>query len=119
MDKYTLLLILNLPFVVFGFIKAAVSYKQEIVGRMGLIIRFGFWFAILMGLVFAQSIYTYLAENKLTDSGPLSLPDVILVTGVIFSLFLIIRLYSKVELLEKKLTDLHEKLSITLSETKK
>lgn len=116
MDKYTLLFMLNIPFVIFGYIKAIVMHKSGDVRRIGFLFRIVFWSLILIGLVFAKDIYSYLNSNNLTDSAPLSLADVVLTTGVSFLLFLSMRLYSKVDSLEKKLTDLHEKLSIKLSD---
>jgi len=52
----------------------------------------------------------------LTDSTPLSLPDVVLATGVMLAFSLCIRLYSKFDAMDKRLSDLHEKLSINSSE---
>jgi hypothetical protein len=119
MDKYTLLLILNLPFVVFGIIRTLISYKQANLGRLAFSIRFCFWLLILLGLFFSEEIYSFLIQNNLTDSGPLSLPDVIMITGIIFLLFLSVRLYARNEALENKLTDLHESISIEISAIKK
>jgi len=115
MDKYTLLIILNVPFVIFGYIKAATMYKSGSTRHVGFILRILFWTLILIGLVFTHEIYNFLNTNKLTDSTPLSLADVVLATGVIFSLFLSMQLYTKVDALEKRLSDLHEKLSINSS----
>lgn len=115
MDKYTLLIILNIPFVVFGLIKALVMYKEETIQRIGLALRIVFWGAILFGLLFAEDIYNFLFRNQLTDTTPLSLADVVLVTGVMLALSLCIRLYAKIDTLEKRVTDLHEELSIKAS----
>lgn len=115
MDKYALLIILNLPFVIFGFLKAIMMYRDGIVKRIGLLIRLGFWLVILMGLLFAEPLYKYLFENHLTDTTPLSLADVVLVTGIMLALSLCMRLYAKVDTLEKRLTDLHQETSIKLS----
>lgn len=35
MDKYALLILLNIPFVIFGYIKAAAMYKEGNLGRGG------------------------------------------------------------------------------------
>jgi hypothetical protein len=115
MDKYTLLIILNLPFVVFGYIRALAMYKMGSLQRLGLITRLGFWTVILLGLIFAQNLYNFLIGHNLTDTTPLSLADVMLVTGLLLTLSLCIRLYAKVDLMEKRLSDLHEKLSISQS----
>ena len=111
MDKYTILIVLNVPFVLLGYLRAITMYKQDLVRRGGLILRFGFWSVILFGLLFAQNLYDFLAQKNLTNSPPLSLADVVLVTGVVFCLFLTMRAYSKIDHLEKRLSDLHEELS--------
>ena len=117
MDKYTILILLNTPFVIFGVIKAFVMYKEQIIQRFGLLIRIIFWVMIFCGLIFAQSLYNFLFSNHLTDTTPLSLADVILVTGVMLSLSLCIRLYAKIDTLEKRVSDLHEEISILLSKS--
>ena len=115
MDKYLLLFLLNIPFVIFGYVKTFSMYKQSIIRRGGLIARLCFWSIILVGLIFNKEIYQYLVNNGLTDSTPISLMDVVLITGLIFCFFLITRAYSKLDNLEKRVTDLHESLSIKTS----
>lgn len=115
MSKYTLLVLLNVPFVVFGVIKSVASYKKGKVTPFGLAARLVFWLLVLLGLVFAEEIYNYLITNGLTDSDPLSIADVVLVTGLSFCLFLIIRLYAKIETQQRRFDALHEKLSVSLS----
>jgi hypothetical protein len=119
MSKYTLLIILNVPFVLLGIIKALNSFKKGAVGPFDLTLRVGFWVIILVGLFFAENIYNYLVVQGLTDSTPLSIADVVLVTGINFCLFLILRLYTKIELQERRFMELHEKLSIELSASKR
>ncbi len=118
MDKYTLLFVLNLPFIIFGLIKSVAMYKRGSTQRVGLALRLIFWMAILLSLFFAQDIYNYLLGHRLTDTSPLSLADVVLTTGIIFCLFLCTRLYSKLDATEKRLSALQEKLSIQLSKPK-
>ena len=115
MDKYNLLIILNVPFVVFGLIKAWTMYKKHIVNRLGLFLRLFFWLMIAAGLIFDREIYNFLLFHHLTDSVPLSLADVVLTTGIIFSLFLCIRIYTKLDLLERRVDELHEQLSLRMS----
>ena len=115
MDKYTLLIILNLPFVLFGILKAIMMFREGAVKRFGLLLRLTFWGIVLTGLIFAEGLYNYLFANNLTDTTPLSLADVVLVTGIMLALSLCIRLYAKVDTLEKRLTDLHQETSIRLS----
>jgi len=115
MDKYVLLFILNVPFVIFGVLKAVMVYRTKSVDRLTFALRMLFWLLILLVLIFSHGIYNYLFDHGLTDSTPLSLPDVVLATGVMICLSLCVRLYSKVDAMDKRISDLHEKLSIYTS----
>ena len=115
MDKYTLLIIFNTPFVLFGIIKAFVMHSEKKLSRLAFISRLAFWLFLASGLLFAKPLYEYLAQNNLTDSTPLSLADVVLVTGVSTALFLCLRLYSRIDSQEKRLNELHQELSILLN----
>ncbi len=86
MDKYALLVVLNLPFVVFGYIKTAMMLHTGAIRRFGFVIRALFWTVILAGLLFARQLYDFLAREGLSDTSPLSIADVVLVTGFIFCL---------------------------------
>lgn len=112
MDKYTLLLLLNVPFVLFGIIRAFVMHHEGLLQRLGLGIRLAFWIIILFGLIFTEEIYNFLFKNNLTDTNPLSLADVVLVTGILFCFSLCLRAYAKADALERRLSDLHEELSV-------
>lgn len=118
MSKYLILAIFNLPFVIFGIISAIARYKESSLGRFSLLARLVFWLTIGAGIVFAQPFYDYLVRNDLTNSDPLSLADVILVTGVNFCLFLTIRVYTRLDHTERRLSDFQEKVSIELSKHK-
>ena len=118
MDKYTLLILLNIPFVLVGLVRASELHHKKIISRSGLIIRVAFWLLVLTGLIFVEPVYRYLFVGGLTDSDPMSIIDVVLITSVLFSLSIITRLYSRVEALERKLTDFHEKISVLHSNKK-
>lgn len=115
MDKYLLLFVLNVPFVIFGVLKAVMAYRTKSVDRLTFLLRMLFWAVILAILVFAQPIYNYGFSHGWTDSSPLSLFDVVLATGFMLCLSLSIKLYAKVDAMDKRLSDLHERLSILLS----
>jgi hypothetical protein len=119
MDKYVLLFILNIPFVLFGYLKTAMLYRTKNTDNLTFVLRMLFWTAILLVLVFSHGIYNYLYDHGLTDSTPLSLPDVVLATGIMVCLSLCVRLYSKVDAMDKRISDLHEKLSVYISDNSK
>lgn len=115
MNKYTILIVLNVPFIILGYLRTVLLHKSGKLQRVGFFMRLLFWTILLIGLIFAESIYNYLSQERLTDSPPLSIADVVLVTGVLFGLTLCMRLYAKVDQLERRLNDIHEELSIKTS----
>lgn len=119
MDKYVLLFLLNIPFVLFGMLKATMVYRTKKVDGRTYVVRMAFWVLVLLVLIFAHGIYNYLYDHGLTDSTPLSLPDVVLATGVMLAFSLCVRLYAKVDEMDKRVSDLHEKLSIYTSKQSK
>lgn len=116
MSRYTILIILNLPLIIAGILNAVVAYKLKYTNRRRFIFRILLWVSILLCLVFAQSIYDYLFTNQLTQSEPLSLFDVIQITGIIFTLFLASQAMAKIDILQRRVQDLHQELSIRLSD---
>jgi hypothetical protein len=115
MDKYTLLLILNLPIVLFGLLTVFEQYNKKRISKRSLIIKLSFWILIMLGLVFSESIYEYLVMNSLTDSTPLSIMDVVLITGLNVSFVMHSTQLIKVDNMERQINELHEVLSIKLS----
>lgn len=79
------------------------------------IFRTTLWVIILLSLIFAEPIYEFLFSNNLTQTEPLSLFDVIQITGIILVLFIANQAYNKVHNLEKRVQDLHQEISIRLS----
>lgn len=116
MSRYTILIILNTPLIIAGILSAVVSYKLNYSNRRRFIYRVVLWMAILAGLIFAENLYKFLFSNQLTVSEPLSLFDVIQITGIILTFYIANRAYTKTDLLERKFQDLHQAMSIQLSE---
>ena len=115
MSRYTILILLNIPIIVLGIISAVVAFKLNRTNRRQLIFRLFLWAAIFLGLMFAEPIYSFLFSHNLTQTEPLSLFDVIQITGIIFTLFLANRAFIKADLMERRFEDLHRELSIYLS----
>ena len=118
MSRYIILLILNAPFILAALLNALVDYKMHKISRKKFSVQFVLWLFILTGLALAQPIYKYLFSNNLTASEPLSLFDVIQITGIVFLLFVTNRTRTKAEAIERRLQDLHQEISIALSEKK-
>jgi hypothetical protein len=116
MSRYMILVILNFPLIMAGFLSALVGYKMGLVGKRRFILRAILWLGILFGLVFAEPIYRFLFSNNLTATEPLSLFDVVQITGIVFTLFIASQAYARVDLLERRMQELHRELSIKFSE---
>ena len=80
-----------------------------------MILKFVFWITLL---IFTEPIYNWLYSEGLTQTEALSLFDVIIITVSLLLFFLVNKLYVKVDVLERRVQDLHQELSIRLTEKK-
>ena len=112
MSKYLLLVLLNAPFILYGMMKSLLYFKEGVYSRLQFLFRLVFWGGCLALLVLTKPIYDFLAGNKLTNSPPLSLADVLLATGCFLALTMIVRLYARLEKAERKLTEMNEALAL-------
>ncbi|MGH7142178.1 MAG: hypothetical protein ACREF5_01745 [Candidatus Saccharimonadales bacterium] len=117
MSRYLILVILNTPLVLAALLSAVVDYKMGRFSRKIFTRHVIFWLVIFTGLACAQPIYDFLFSNKLTQTEPLSLFDVIEITGIIVILYMESRSRIKLDTLEHRVQDLHQELSIRLSGT--
>jgi len=115
MSRYLILLILTAPFILAALLNALVAYKLHKISRKRYLMQTLAWIIILAGISLANPIYGYLFSNNLTTTEPLSLFDVIQITGIVAVLFIANRARAKIETLERRLQDLHQELSIQLS----
>ena len=115
MSRYLLLVLLNLPLILSALFASLVDFRMGKISFRKYVFRTAIWFLILAGLISAKFIYDFLATNNRTQTEPLSLFDVIQITGVITVLFIANRSRIKIESLERRVNDLHQEISITLS----
>jgi len=116
MSRYLLLLLLNLPFIIFGIVGAITQYKLGRSSHRRLAAAIAVWLSILVALLVAQPLYEYLYSNELTQTEPLSLFDVMQITAIVLVFYIANRTRNKLEATERRLNDLHQELSILLSE---
>lgn len=115
MSRYLILIILNAPLIIAAMINTLVGFKLGRMTRRRFILGLSFWMILLVGLICVQPLYTFLFSNNLTETEPLSLFDVLQITGIIFTLLIANKAYGKVDVLERRVQDLHQELSIRLS----
>jgi len=116
MSRYLLLLLLNLPFIFAAILSIITQYKLNKISSRRLIVQIILWVIVLAGLVFALPIYEWLFSNNLTVSEPLSLFDVVQITAIVVVFYVVNRTRAKIDTLERRLRDLHQELSIRLSD---
>lgn len=118
MSRYLLLLLLNLPFIFLAILSAVTKYKLKRTTKIRFIIQIVIWLVILIGLISAESIYIWLFQHQLTQTEPLSLFDVIQITAIVIVFYIANQSRSKIETLERRVQDLHQEISIKLSNKK-
>lgn len=118
MSRYTILLLLNIPFISLAILSAITKFKLHKMTAGRLYAQLAIWVSVLIGLISTQTIYEWLFSHKLTNTEPLSLFDVIQITAIVIIFYVANRSHSKVEALEKRVQDLHQEISIRLSEKK-
>ena len=115
-SRYFLLFLFCLPFIVAAVVNLFAQYKLKKVTRTRFVVWVLIWATILAGLIFAEPLYNWLFSNNLTQSESLSLFDVVQITAIVILFYTVNRIRQKTEVLERKLRDLHQEISIKLSE---
>lgn len=118
MSRYLLLLVLTSPFILAAVISAITQYKLGKRSSRRLIVQLFLWAIVLVGIIFAEPLYTWLFQNNLTETEPLSLFDVVQITAIVVLLFIVNQAASRLDTLERRVNDLHQELSIRLSKDK-
>ena len=114
-SRYFLLLLFTLPFIIAAIINLVTQYKLNKINKLRFIVWVLIWASILLGLIFVEPIYNWLFTHNLTVSEPLSLFDVVQITAIVILFYIVNRIRQKVEVLERRLRDLHQEISIKLS----
>jgi hypothetical protein len=117
-SRYLLLVLLNIPLVLVALISTLVDFKLGKSSTRKFIFQTFVWLTIIIGLLVVKPVYEFLFSHGLTQTEPLSLFDVVQITGIIITLFIANRSRVKVERLERKIQDLHQELAIKLSNYK-
>lgn len=116
MSRYLLLFIINLPFIFMAILGAVTQYKLHRSTRQKMIARVSLWLIVAVALALTQPIYDWLFSHRLTQTEPLSLFDVVEITGIVLVFYIANRTRAKVETIERRLQDLHQELSIRMSD---
>lgn len=118
MSRYLILLIFNLPFILLSILSAITRYKLHRSSAKRCLVQISIWLAVLLGLIMMEPLYNWLFRHQMTQTEPLSLFDVAQITAIVVVFYVANRSHTKVETLERRVQDLHQELSIRLSEKK-
>lgn len=115
MSRYLILFLLNLPFILAAILSQITQYKLGRSSKKRLYVQMILWSLILIGLASAEPFYNWLFAQGFTQTDPLSLFDVVQLTAVVVLFYIVNRSRLKIEMIERRLNDLHQELSIQLS----
>jgi hypothetical protein len=115
MSRYLLLLLLNLPFILAAILSQVTQFKLGKSSKRRLQVQMLLWIFILVSLASAESIYNWLFANGLTATDSLSLFDVVQITAIVILFYVVNRSRAKLDVLERRVQDLHQEISIRLS----
>lgn len=118
MNKYAILILINLPLLIIGVIGAITSYKTKRISKKRMRAELVVWLVIAVGLIFVEPFYNVLIRANLTDSPSMSIFDMVLLTSLLFCLLLIKNSNEKLNLLNRKISRMHEHLAFRSDEEK-
>lgn len=114
--RYIILLIFNTPIILMALISVVTQYKLRSIQKGRFVRQSIFWLTLLVALFTALPLYNVLSGRAPLDSGGLSVLDIVQATAVFMLFYVINRQRQSIERTERRLRELHQKLSIILSE---
>lgn len=116
--RYLLLIALNTPLVLLAFVNMFTQYKMKKISSQRFFRQLFLWAVILLVIVGSFPAYNLSAGRDIFESRDLSTFDIVQTTVIVFLIYILFNQRRKVEASERRLQDLHQELSIKLSERK-
>ena len=116
--RYLLLVLLNLPVILLALVNVVTQFKLKRVSVSRFRHQLILWTAILLLLIGSYPVYNMLKGGAPFDSTGLSVFDILQTTAIIFLLYFSNQQRQQNDQNEKRLRDLHQALSIKLSDDK-
>lgn len=117
--RYTILLLLNTPLVLMALLGLITNYKLRKITKTRFIWQILFWITILVVIIISFPIYNLITDRPALESSELSFFDIIQTTVIVFLLYIMNTQRQKIDAAERRLRDLHQEISIRLSEINK
>lgn len=116
--RYVILIALNTPIILVALLNFLTKYKMNRISKERFKVQFTLWLLLLAAVICSYPIYNTISGKSAFESSELSLFDILQTTAVIFLLYALNTQRQKLENTEKTLRDLHQELSIILSDEK-
>jgi len=116
--RYAILILLNLPIILLGLLNIITKYKMKRVPKRHFVKQLILWIVLLVVLVSSFPIYNALMGRPILDSTDLSAFDIVQTTAIVFLIYVVNDQRQKIEQMDHRLRDLHQELSIILSDKK-
>lgn len=114
--RYLILVLLNLPVILLAFTNIITQYKLNRIPRRNLAKQLLVWSVLLIVLIGSFPVYNYLSGKDPLDSQSLSAFDIVQTTAIVWLFYVINEQRRKLDHTERRLRELHQELSIRLSQ---
>lgn len=115
--RYLILVIINLPIVFLAFLNIITQYKMKRTDKERFIRQTLLWLIISLVLILAFPIYNLANGRAIFSSVELSFFDIAEITSIVFLFYTVNNQIRKLNNTERRLRDLHQEMSIILSES--
>lgn len=114
--RYLLLILLNIPVVLLAILNTVTKYKMRRISLRRFTRSILFWMSLLLLLLVALPVYNYSQHDTLFNSSSLTILDIVQTTTIVYLIYVVNTLRQKVERVDKRIRDLHQEVSIRLSQ---
>ena len=114
--RYIILVLLNLPIILAALINIVTQYKLKKVSAGRFRHQLILWIIVMVVLIGSFPLYNLLNGYPPLDSEELSLFDIAQTTAIIFLFYAVNNQRQRIDQSEHRLRDLHQELSIRLSD---
>lgn len=114
--RYALLIILNLPIIMIALLNAVTQFKLGRISARRFKGQILLWLTLLLVLLASFPLYNFITGAPIFDAHSLSLLDVVQTTALVYLFYIANDLRRKLDRHDRTIRDLHQQLSIKLSE---
>lgn len=116
--RYLVLVLLNVPIILAALINIVTQYKLRKVSPARFRHQLIIWLILMIVLIGSFPLYNISIGHPPLDSSELSLFDILQTTAIILLFYIVNNQRQRIDQNERRLRDLHQELSIKLSNEK-